>query len=245
MKAALPVLSLFLFCGDAFAFHPLISEDTVFLGTDVRQAELGMAHTRAGAGVRTYATAATAEFSYGFMDNIDLLISAVWQGWSSQGLSESGLGDVALETKFEAGRAGDWTIAMKPGFSLPEGDESKGLGAGKGGVWFYTIAGRKAGPWAFYLNGGYLYNRNSLGEEKNILKGSAAAALKVLPKFKVAVDLAGETSREKGSVAHPFYSAFGLIWSPYDYLDIDAGVKLGITRSADDSTLLGGITLRI
>jgi hypothetical protein len=222
-----------------------MTDDTAFLGTDVRQADLGLDYTKAGGAARTYATSATAEFAYGFMENIDLMISAVWKGWSSRGISQSGLGDVALEAKFEAGRAGDWTVAMKPGFSLPEGDESKGLGAGKGGVWFYTLAGREAGPWGLYLNGGYLYNRNKLGEEKNILKGSGMVMLKVLPEFKAVVDLSGETNRTKGAVSHPFYSAFGIIWSPSAYLDMSAGLRLGVTRLADDSTLLGSLTFRI
>ena len=239
------VIFLAAFCGRAAAMHPLISEDTAFLGTDVRQAEIGFEHTEDKGGADVYSNALSAEFSYGFMDDIDLLISAPWQGWSSQGLSESGLGDVRLEVKFAAGRAGDWTIAMKPGMSLPAGDEAKSLGAGKGGFWFYSIPGRRAGPWQFYLNGGYMYNRNSLDEERDILKASGAVLLEVFPKAMLSADLAIETNTDKAAVSHPVSSVFGAIWSPHDYLDLDIGVRLGLNKPADDIALLAGFTLRI
>lgn len=232
-------------CGRAAACHPLISEDTHFLGTDVRQAEIGFEHVENTHTADVFSNALTAQFTYGFMEDIDLLISAPWQGWSSKGLSESGLGDVAMEAKFAAGRAGAWTIAMKPGMSLPAGDEARSLGAGRGGFWFYTVAGRTAGPWQFNLNGGYLYNRNSVDEEKNILKGSAAAMLEVLPKTLLSAELAVESSKNKASSTHPVHSVFGVVWSPYDYLTLDAGVRVGLNPAADHVALLAGFTLRI
>jgi len=232
-------------CGRAAACHPLISEDTHFLGTDGRQAEIGFEHIENTHAADVFSNALTAQFTYGFMDDIDLLISAPWQGWSSKGLSESGLGDVSLETKFLAGRAGDWTIAMKPGMSLPAGNEARSLGAGKGGFWFYSIAGRQAGPWQFYLNGGYLYNRNSVDEEKNIFKASGAAALEVLPKTLLSAELAVESTKDKTSSTHPVHSVFGIVWSPHDYLDLDLGVRVGLNPAADHVALLAGFTLRI
>lgn len=227
------------------AFHPLISEDTGFLGKDVKQAELGFGHSISRTGADVHSNSGTAELSYGLFEKVDVLLSATWHGWTSHGLSESGLGDVALETKFPVSEQAGWTLALKPGFSLPAGDESKSLGAGEGGVWCYGIAGRQAGPWQFYLNAGYLLNRNSLDEEENIFKGSAAAVLEVLPKVMLSADLAAETNTDKNSVSHPVSSVFGLIWTPYPTLDLDAGVKLGLTDTADDFGLLLGLTLRM
>ena len=229
----------------ASAFHPLISEDIGFLGRDVRQVELGLDHSVEREGPDTYSTAGTAELSYGLFDRVDLLLSAPWQGWNSHGLAESGVGDVSLEAKFGAGRAGGWDLALKPGFSLPAGDEGRSLGAGKGGVWLYGVAGRTDGPRQYYLNAGFLLNRNSVGEEEHILKASAAAALEVLPKVLVSAELAAETNADASSVSHPVSSVFGLIWSPYPALDLDAGVSLGLTRPAADLGLLLGLTLRL
>ncbi|OGR52954.1 MAG: hypothetical protein A2049_04305 [Elusimicrobia bacterium GWA2_62_23] len=245
MKFRGAILVLFFGCGSAAAFHPLIGEDTAFLGKDVRQLEAGLDYAVSREGQDVYATATAAELSYGLFDRFDVLVTVPWQGWSSHGLSESGLGDVLVEVKFPAGAGAGWDLALKPGFSLPAGDEAKSLGAGEGGAWVYGIAGRASGPWQFYLNAGYLYNRNSLDEEKNILKGSAAAVYGFLPKWLVTAELAAETNPEKDSVSHPVSSVFGLVWSPLPSLDLDAGVRFGLTKPADDMGLMGGITLRL
>lgn len=244
-KILSPFALALLFCGRAAAFHPLISEDTGFLGRDVRQVETGLDYSVAKEGADTYSTGASAELSYGLLAKVDVLVTVPWQGWSSAGLSESGLGDVLLETKFPVAEKAGWTLALKPGFSLPAGDEARSLGAGKGGVWLYGIAGRTAGPWQCYLNAGYMLNRNSSDEEENILRASAAAVYELVPKILVSADLAIQTNSDPDAVSHPLSSIFGFIWSPYPALDLDAGVKIGLTRAADDFGLLAGLTLRL
>jgi hypothetical protein len=245
MKLFTTALLLSVLSAPAAAFHPLIGEDTGFLGKDVRQVELGLDHSVERQGADTYSTTGSAQISYGLFDNVDLLLSAPWQGWTSHGLNGSGVGDVSLEAKFGAGSAAGWDLALKPGFSLPAGDEGRSLGAGKGGVWLYGVAGRTAGPLQYYLNAGFLLNRNSVGEEEHIAKASAAGLLEVLPKILISAELAVETNTDSSSVSHPVSSVFGLIWSPYPTLDLDAGVSLGLTRPAPDLGLLLGITLRL
>lgn len=233
------------FTGAACAFHPLISEDTAFLGRDVRQAELGFEHAVSKEGVDVYSNEASAAFSYGLLERVDVILSAPWQGWNSHGVSESGIGDVSLETKFPVGEKAGWTLALKPGFSMPAGNERKSLGAGKGGVWVYGVAGKTAGSWQYYLNAGYMLNRNSVDEEENILNVSAAAAYELVPELLATCDLALETNADKDSSTPPVSSVFGIIWSPYPSLDLDAGVRLGLTEPADDLGLLLGLTLRL
>ena len=76
-------------------------------------------------------------------------------------------------------------------------------------------------------------------------QASAAALYELMPKVLVSADLAIETNPDKASVSHPVSSVFGLIWSPYPSLDLDAGFKLGLTKPADDVGLLLGFTLRL
>ncbi len=231
--------------GPAFAYHPLITEDTVFLPPDGRQMEGWLEYDISEAGVNRYAASATAQLTYGLWENLNVLVTVPWQGWSSRGISQSGLGDVLLEAKFKLRRRAGWTTALKPGFSLPAGRESRSLGAGKGRVWVYGIAGKNEVPWEFYLSAGYLFNRNSLDERENIFKASAATALEFLPGIKATAELAAETNTDKSSSTYPVISGFGLVWSPYPTLDLDAGVKLGLSRPALSLGLLAGITLRI
>jgi len=245
MKKILSALFILAACVPAEAFHPLLTEDLCFLGRDGRQIELGLDHSVEKSGPDRYATAASAELSYGLFDRFDVLVTVPWQGWSSHGISESGLGDVLVEAKFPVPGKGAGAFAVKSGFSLPAGDEADSLGAGKGGVWAYAIAGRTDGPRQYYFNAGYMFRNNSLGEQKHILRASAAGALEALPKTIVSAELSLETAAAKDSLSHPAYSLLGLTWTPYPTLDLSAGLRLGLTRAAADVSFLGGLTLRI
>lgn len=75
MIAAFLLLSC---AGSASALHPLIGEDTGFLGRDVRQVELGLDHSVEREGPDTYSTTGSAQISYGLFDRVDLLLSAPW-----------------------------------------------------------------------------------------------------------------------------------------------------------------------
>ncbi|HOI41764.1 MAG TPA: transporter [Elusimicrobiales bacterium] len=228
----------------ASAFHPMSTEDTGFLGRDVIQAEIGFDHTEDTDAADYFSNTLSATFSYGLWDKLDILLSAPWQGWDSGGLSGSGLGDVSLEAKFWVVESRGWDLALKPGFSLPAGDDAKGLGAGEGQVWVYGIAGRAEGPRQYYINAGYKYNKNSFNEEKNIFSASALGALEILPKILLAAELAVETNTDKDAASHPVSSLLGLVWSPAPTLDLDAGVRYGLNDAADDLGFILGATLR-
>lgn len=233
------------FSGSAAAFHPLVTDDTVMMGLDGRQIRSGILYSVSRQGPDRYSTGAFTELSYGLFSGVDVMITVPWQGWSSHGIAKSGLGDVLVETKFPAGRRSGWNFALKPGFSLPAGNEAQSLGAGKGGVWTYLVGDRKDGPRRYYFNAGYRFNNNSVDMEKHLFKASAAGALELLPKTTLSAELSLETSPVKESVSHPAYSLLGFTWSPYSTLDLDAGARLGLTRAADDFGLLASLTLRL
>jgi len=245
MKKTVIFFSSVLFtCGGAQAFHPMSTEDTGFLGRDVIQAEVGFDHTEDTDAADYFSNTLSATFSYGLWDKLDLLLSAPWQGWDSGGLSESGLGDVSMEAKFWVAERRGWDLALKPGFSLPAGDDAKGLGAGEGQVWLYGIAGRTDSPRQYYVNAGYKYNRNSSNEEKNIFSASALGALEILPETLLAAELAVETNADKSAASHPVNSLLGLVWSPNPALDLDAGVRYGLNDSGVQVELIVGSTIR-
>lgn len=243
-KVFIAAAALALPCTGAMAMHPLISEDTGFLGKGGRQVEAGFEYAQASDGGDAYSRALALELSYGLTAKVDLLFTVPWSGWTSGGVSENGLGDLALEAKFLLAEKAGWTLALKPGLSLAAGDEEKGLSAGKSAFWTHAIAGRTAGAWQFYFNAGYFLNKNDGGEKEDILKGSAAAVLEVAPKTLVSADLTTETSADPASLKHPLASVFGLIWSPSENLDLDAGVKFGLNDAAEDLGFLAGLTFR-
>jgi len=245
MKASLAVMAVLFLSAPAAAFTHLAGEDTIFLGKDGKQMEGWVDYSVSKEGPDRYSTGAAAKLGYGFWEGLDLAVTVPWHGWNSRGIAESGLGDALIEAKFKVKGRSDWTLALRPGFSLPAGDEAKSLGAGEGGVWLDGIAGIAGGAWQFYLNAGYLHNRNSIDEEKNILRASAAALLRVHPRVLATAELSAATGKDKASASNPVTSVFGLSWSPYPTLDLDAGLKLGLTRAAENFGLVAGATLRI
>ena len=169
MKLFLTLVILSGACLPAAGLQSLTGDEASWMAKDGRQVELAFDHSVSRAGADVYSNTGAAEITYGLFDRVDLLLSAPWQGWNSRGISDSGIGGVALEAKFSSGRRYGWDLALKPGFSLPAGDEASGFGAGKGGVWTYGIASRVAGAWGGYLNAAYFYNRNSIGEDEHLL----------------------------------------------------------------------------
>lgn len=243
-KALIMAMGLGLLGGPAAAFHPLFTEDTGFLGKNGRQIEIGLEHAVSSEGNDLFANSLGTELSYGITDKADILVSIPWSSWTSAGVSENGLGDLAIESKFSVAERWGWTFALKPGFSVSSGDDKKGLGAGKSGFWTYVIAGKTSGPWQCYINAGYLLNKNFAEEKVDILKGAMAAAYDMGPETLISLDLTAETNPDSADDNPPLTSILGLVWSPYDTLDLDAGVKVGLNETADDLGLLAGVTFR-
>ncbi len=231
--------------GTAGAYNPLTGEDARLLGKDGRQMQGWLDYTTSRKGPDRYATDAYAELTYGLFGRLNLQVTVPWHGWNAGGISESGLGDVRLEAKFGCDCRRGWDLALKPGFSLPAGDEARSLGAGKGGLWLYGIASRGSGPWLFILNGGYMFNRNTLDERLHLLKLSGAAELRVLPELAATVSLSGGTDTDKSVYVWPVVSTFGAVWTPYGTLDAYAGVQLGLTAPAPALGVVAGLALRI
>lgn len=247
LKTFPPLAAAALLCCAAplSAFHPMITEDTYFLDRGVFRGEAAFDHTRATRGPDAFTNTLSGEFTYGLWDKLEVMISAPWQGWNSGGLSASGLGDVALEAKFWAASRGGWDLALRPGFSLPAGNDAKSLGAGKGHIWLKGLLGREEGPRQYFLSVGYELNRNTSGERMHLFSASAMAGLEVFPRVILAAELAAETSAERDSSSPPLHSVLGLVWSPVPALDLSAGARLGLNDAAGDLGLLLGVTLRL
>jgi hypothetical protein len=152
---------------------------------------------------------------------------------------------VELEAKFAAGARRGWDFSLAPGFSLPAGDDARGLGAGENRAWFSAIAGRRDGGLQYHLNAGYTLNNGSAGEERHLFGAAAMAGAELSPKFLLAAELAVETNSGKDAASHPLYSTLGAVWYPSPSLDLSAGVRIGLNGAADDLGLLAGLTIRL
>lgn len=234
----------------AWASHPLTTDDAGTQGQGHFQLEVnGQYDHDKESGITTTGGQAAAALTYGITDAIDLSIGVpyLWIKEKSDlaDSSESGLSDTSLDIKVRFYEKDGLSFAVKPGLSFPTGDDDKGLGTGEVGYHLYLIGMKETGPWTFITNLGYIRNEtNADTDEKNIWHASVAGIFTLNEHWKMAADIVAERNTDKDGDNDPVSAVAGVIYSPTKNMDLDLGVKRGITSSATDWSLLAGATFR-
>lgn len=233
----------------AFAAIPLITDDTGTQGKGKSQVELfgEYGHDREDF-VTNKNSDLSATFSYGIIDPIDVVVSVPYEAWrkidSDSMVERIGIGDLAIEAKWRFYEREGLSVALKPGFTIPTGDENGGLGTGRLTYYIYFIASKEMETRAFHINLAYIRNENRVGERSDIWHASVAATVNVMKDLKLVMDIGGETHPDSTSMTPPVYILGGLIYSPSEKFDIGIGVKGELTKSETDVAVRGGITFR-
>lgn len=260
LKRILTMVIVFFWSGLVFAAHPLITDDTGTQGRGKFQLEVnsGFNYDKE----RTYDEDAeewitekqtgveiATILSYGITDNIDIVLGIPYQWFKVKengevASKENGISDISLELKWRFFEKDGLSFALKPGITLPTGDEKKGLGTGKvtGGMFFITTKEMK--PWSFHLNLGYIRNEKKVDERKDIWHASIAGELEVIKNLKAVSNIGIERNSDKTSSRHPAFILGGVIYSISENFDIDLGIKKGLNKPETDYAILVGIALR-
>ena len=233
----------------ARAAHPLLTEDTGTQGEGNFQLELMVDKTRdrtSGIGTRELQTAAV--LSYGLGEDLDLQLG---QPWLRQHVRDalgrqhdSGRLDASIDLKWRFFERDALSLAVKPGITLPTGDEDRGFGSGRLTWGSLLVLSYAPGPWALHSHLGYRRNGNSLGERRDLWHVSAAATYQATERLRLVADLSADTDPSRGSGGTLRYRILGFIWSPLPALDIDAGIRHGHGQAATDRAVLFGLTFR-
>jgi len=233
----------------ALAAIPLITDDTGTQGKGKFQLEvLGeYGHDKEG-GIKGETQGVTASFTYGILDPVDIVLSVPYAIWREKDggctEEEDGLADLALEAKWRFFEREGFSLALKPGLTLPIGDEDKGLGAGRATEYLFLIASKETSPWAFHLNLAYIRNENKNDERDDLWHASLASSYEIFKKLKLVGDIGMEKNPDRGSSVDPAYILGGFIYSPRENLDFGLGIKGGLTNTEADLSVRGGITWR-
>jgi len=187
--------------------------------------------------------------SYGIVDNLDIVLGVPYQWFRVKEDGdvtdkEDGISDMSLELKWRFYEKDGLSLALKPGITLPTGDDEKGLGTGRETYSLYFITTKEIEPWAFHLNLGYVRNENKSDEREDIWHASLAGEVEVVKNLKVVADIGAERNPDKASDTHPAFIVGGLIYSLSESFDIDFGVKGGLNKTEADYSILTGITMR-
>lgn len=145
------LLSISSLTTDVFAAHPLITDDTGTQGKGKFQLELNgeYGHDKED-GITTKTTQAATTLSYGVTDPVDIVLGIPYQHIRTKD-SESvtkgdGISDISLELKWRFYEQDGLSFALKPGVTLPAGDDEKGLGSGKVTYHLFFIGTKEMKP---------------------------------------------------------------------------------------------------
>jgi outer membrane putative beta-barrel porin/alpha-amylase len=224
---------LVLLAPPAWGAHPLITEDTGTQGLGRWQLEVNVERQKDGG---TRATQWGTTLSYGFRDDADLQIGIPYT-------VNQGRQDLAIDVKWRFYQQGATSLGLKPGITLPTGDEQRGLGTGKVTAGSLLILSYEPEAWAFHTHAGYRHGRNAVGNREALLHYSAALWLKPTDKLKLVADLSFDTNPDRSSNDSLRQYVFGFIYSVTKDFDVDAGIRRG-NSPAIDRALMAGITLR-
>lgn len=243
----------------SFAAHPLITDDTGTQGKGKFQLEINgesgyEKEKEDGTTIKETSSEVAAAVSYGVLDNIDAVIGLPYQ-WNkakedSEVVSdEKGISDIALEVKWRFYEADGLSLALKPGLSLPTGNEDRGLGNGRISCGLTFITTKEAGPWAFHLNLAINHNEYKLDDDrdanrKDIWHASLASEAEAVKDLRLVANIGIEKNPDKSSSTDPAFILGGLIYSASENIDLDLGVKFGLNKPETDRTMLAGMALR-
>lgn len=248
--------ALFTLTGSAYAAHPLITDDTGTQGKGKMQFEFigEYGHDKeSGVTTKSLEFPTVPVMSYGITEAMDIVLGLPYKVVKTEEAGTetrlSGFGDASIELKTRFYEKDGLSFAVKPGISLPTGDENKGLGNGKASYHAFLITTKELQPWAFHFNVGYIRNEYKLLKDKNpnredIWHISLAAQVKAGKDLQAVANIGMQRNADKSSDTDPAFLLGGLIYSITESLDLDAGVKAGLNKPETDITYLAGVTKR-
>jgi hypothetical protein len=238
--------------GISFASHPLITDDAYTQGKGNFQLEIAGEYFNdkdkdKEEKINSATTAVT--ITYGIAETIDIIATTGYQSIRKnvEGtvLRNDGTVDTGMDVKWRFyEKKNNLFLAIKPGIIFPTGDNDKGLGSGVTRFRFFFISSKELGSFNFHLNLGYMRNNNKNDERKDIAHASLAGEWKIMQKLRLVANTGIETCRDRSYVNDPVFILGGLIYSLTEKIDIDAGIKHGITSTEIDFTVLAGLTMR-
>ncbi len=222
----------------AFAFQPLITDDTGVQGAGGNQLEF------AYVGQRTHAPGVNDKlherfdalpfvFTRGLTDSIDVFagIASVRERHSNGGGRDvGGFSNGVVGAKWRFFDDEDWgtSLALKPEIYLPVSDnrENAGLGMGKTsyGLTFILTQVVSFGTVHFNIRPSRNRYRDTQANPNNTgLRVSVAPVWDVSEQWKLALDVGTIGDRSQGNTVRTNYGELGAIYSPNKDLDLSAG----------------------
>jgi hypothetical protein len=231
---------------DAFAGHPLATEDSGVQGRNNVQFELSVDRA-VDRSSRLTSQSVNATFTYGLADALDVAFSAPWlrnQLSENTGEFQRGVGDASIFLKWRNYQDGKLSLALKPILTLPTGDSGKGLGNDRLYPGMTGVLGWGGDRVSLSANIGYTFNDNKVGDRKDIWSSSFSAAMVLANRLSGVAELGSYRNNNAGSRKNPVFATVGLVFHPSDKLDLDIGYRNLLLDSRRQCSIGAGIAVR-
>jgi len=248
--------------GSALAGPPLVTDDAGTVDVSKLEVELNGSYTRNkenGAGVTTKSSTSDAEMKIttGLYKNLGVSLTIPYT--ISKQIREDdllvgkadGFGDMTVELKYAFAELGGVNFAIKPAIIMPTGKYSAGLSEGRWQSGTTLIATREfdEGKYALHANLGYEhhdYRSDETGEttRSNFWSGSIAGEATLRKGLTAVADFGLSTTGDRSTAVLSVYALAGARYEINEHLDVNAGIKLGLTKPEDDISGLYGLTLK-
>ena len=251
----LSVMGFFMMISIAVAGHPLVTDDAGTQGRGKGQVEVGLSFFNDKDKVdesttfKTQGGEAAIGVTVGLLDTLDIVLTVPY-AWCTLDVNDTridrtdGISDIRFDVKWRFFEKDGWALAMKPGISLPSGDEDRGLGAGRSTYRMFLIGSKEIEPFAFHANVGYVRNENNANERKDIWHASVAVEVEVMKDLKLLANVGIERNPATDSENHPAFALGGISYNISERITLDAGVKYGLTSPETNWTYLSGLTIK-
>lgn len=239
LASATSILAL---ASSAFAFQPLLTDDTGTQGSGGNQIEAAYNRDRArNAGETTTLRTLSAVYTRGLADTLDVFIQANHARIGStdptvSSASGSGNASIGAKWRFFENEASKTSLAVKPEIRLPvsSGKEDDGLGVGRTSYGLTAILSQEVGFGAVHANlfaGRDRFRDSTVNPNNSTLRFSLAPVWDVAEGWKLALDLGTQSDRAGGVKTRSQIAEVGAIYSPNKDLDF----ALGLIRRSDNA----------
>lgn len=246
----------------AFAGPPLATDDAGTVDVGKVEIELNGAYiydkeTADGVTTKSSAFDSEVKVTTGLYKNLGLSLAIPYT--ISQRVKEDdqlvgntdGFGDMTLELKYAFLELAGINFAIKPAIIIPTGKYSAGLSEGKWQLGATLIASKEfdEGKYALHANVGYEYHDYRTPEQREsdrsgFWSGSVAGEAEVTKGLFAVADFGVSTTADKTTNELTAYALTGARYEINDFLDVNAGIKFGLTKPEDDITALYGVVLK-
>jgi hypothetical protein len=233
----------FLFSTVAFAARPLTTDDTGTVEKRKFQVEAGFDFTRQDNHDKEYFPSLT--LTYGLFERMDIAIGSGYLFIDpAEGKKVNGFSNTPLRVKYRFLDQKDWipSFAVSGTLITPTASKSKGLGSGKvdfniNTIFTWSLSKR----WQLYTNLGYTFIGDN--QENDELNFSIAGQFVLSEKWALVGEIRGVNNFNGNKRDDPISGLVGIQYILLtDKLVLDAGVQIGMNKSAPDFRVTTGFT---